>query len=587
MRRAGRLLLGVVAVVLFLGTAGVGESRSGGPVLLGALAVGGLGWMAWTAVQRRRPAVPSGWSPAAQVTYRPAQRPAGPGPGSVALALSRVEARELTTSPAFGVGLGFSALGLFLFGYEWAGDHEGDLARAIELLPILAHPLAGMVVLATFRACTRARRDGVEELYGTCPTSPTTRATGHLLTGWAPAVVALVFAGAMVALIDRAHTVGFGEVGGRQVAAFLGAGVLCLGAVALGVALARWLPWTLVPVVAVVAVGVASVNLATHGTRISEPVRQLSTWLGDSELDLRLTAPHWIWHHVWILALVVVVALLAVLRDRRDPVVLVALALAVAVATGAAVAATRPIAAGDARRIATLLTDRSLQRCADAGGLDICTFSADDELRAAYATALLPVAGAAPAGALDGWSLEQLQGVPWDDLDPEVRALAGSPPARDGVIAAEVHGHPLAIEAARIWTGLAAVEVLDDWGEGSVKGLRGQARGVVALWLASRGADPEVQRLLTTVGSGSIAAHDAGRPWPDACYAGPVPVRWAATDVAAARSLIELPEAEVRAVLVDDWARWTDRSTSTDDLLEALGLAPVGVEGDTPSASEC
>ncbi len=587
MRRVGRLLLGVVVVVLLLGVAGGGGSGGGVLVAVPLICAMGLVWGLWGVAQRRRPIVAGGWTPAAAVSYRPAAARTSASPTTVSFALARVEARELTTSTAFGVGLGFSVLSLVLFGRVWVGDSGGELPAMFELSPILAHPLAGMVVLAAFRARTRGRRDGVDELFETCPTSQPTRTLGHLLTGWAPAMTAIAFATAMAAAVWIGAKPVFGDVGPRQLAAVVGAGVLCVGAVCLGVALARWAPWTLVPVVAVIAVGFLSVELATSGPSTSEPRRQLSTWLTDPEVDLRLTAPHWVAHHLWILALVLVVSVLAVLRDRRGRAVLGAGAVAVALAVVTGVAATRPIDADDARRIAALVTDPALQPCRDAGELAVCTFEGDDALADALVDAVLPVATATPTGSLEGWSVRQGTSTDWRQLDPAVLALTGtSPPPDEHVIPIEFTGHPLALEGFRLWTGLAAVGVVDDWVPGTTLSIRGQARGVLALWLATRGASETTQLKMTSVGS-SDHSRDANRPWPDTCFAGSPPAQWATTDVQAARTLLDVPEAEVRAVMLADWERWRDRTTTTDDLLAALDLAPVGQAGSTAGRSEC
>jgi len=371
------------------------------------------------------------------------------------------------------------------------------------------------------------------------------------------------------------------------VAAVLGAALLCVGATALGIALARWLPWTVVPVAAVVGVGFLAANLATRGNRTTEPLRQLSTFLVDPELDLRLTAPHWLAHHLWILSLVAAMALLAVLRDVRSRSVLVAGAAVLVLAAVSAAMATRPIDAADARRIAALIDDPSMQPCQDAGGLSVCTYAGDTELARELVAAARPVAAAAPAGALTGWSVRQSAAIDRLELDPEVRALLGGEPARGQVLPIEFTAHPLALEGLRLWTALAAVGALDDWLPGSTRGLRGQARGTIALWLATRGADRDAQLDLTSLGGPTRDGRDAIRPWPDSCFAGPTPVRWAETDVAAARQMLSLPEATVRSVLHADWERFTDRATSTDDLLVALGLEPTGVHGDTPLSGQC
>lgn len=51
---------------------------------------------------------------------------------------------------------------------------------------------------------------------------------------------------------------------------------------------------------------------------------------------------------------------------------------------------------------------------------------------------------------------------------------------------------------------------------------------------------------------------------------------WSAQDLAAARALMAMPDADVTRVLAGDWARWTHPTTGTDELMEALGLRGVG-----------
>jgi len=110
----------------------------------------------------------------------------------------------------------------------------------------------------------------------------------------------------------------------------------------------------------------------------------------------------------------------------------------------------------------------------------------------------------------------------------------------------------------------------------------GQARGVVALWLATRGLDPGASRKLTTAAPGN-GNRDAGGPdsfdrgyvdWPNIC--GTSPVVWSAQDLAAARAIVAAPEAEVKAVVHAGWERWRHPGTGTDELLAALGLPAVG-----------
>ena len=590
-RRLGPPLLGIgsvsVLIALMSGGSGVLLGLAGMFIILGVV------WMAAAWWERRRPSRDGGWTPVPAVAINPAAEHTTAPPRAVAMALGRVEARELMSSASMGVGLGFCLMVLVLFGQVWAGDYRGGLGGNMELYPIYVHPLAGLVVLAAHRARTRSTRDHTQELFDTCPTSHATRTAGHLLTAWTPATVAIVFLALMTVLLSANTLTGFDAVGARQVAAVLGAALLCVGATALGVMLARWLPWTLAPVAAVIAIGFASTRLATAGNRMTEPVRQLSTWLVDPEEYVRFVAPHWMAHHLWVLALVGLVAVFSLIRDERRRVVMLVGAAFSVLAIISAVAATRPIDADDAQRIASLINDpETHQRCTDAGGLPVCTYGTDTELSQHIADAVTPVVLAAPSSALAGWSIRQDTQLERGRLDPEVRRLLA--PERDDrqyIPLAKVVSHRAASEGARLWVALTATGVTEDI-TGPVLSLDHQARGVVTLWLATRGVDAKTAAAMTST---DAETHDSsnytqayGRPWPDTCYAGPAPVTWAFTDVDAARLLLTLPEGEVGGLLRSDWDHFTDPATSTNELLEAAGLEPVAPRpGSTVGGGGC
>ena len=592
MRRLGPPLLGIGGVALFMAlTTGAGTGAAGG--LFGMLLFGGVVWLVAGWARRRRPGHDGGWTPVAAVAFQPAVGHSASAPGVVVLALGRVEAREIASSASIGVGVGFCLMILVLFGQVWAAEYRGGLSGSMELHPIYVHPLAGLVVLAAHRARTRSTRDGTQELFETCPTSQATRTAGHLLTSWVPAAIALVFLTGMTVLVSRNATGDYSQVGARQVAALLGAAVLCVGATALGVGLARWAPWTLVPVVVVIAIGFGSTSLANAGNRRTDPIRQLSTFLNDPDRYLRHTAPHWVAHHLWILALVALVAVLALARDLHRPRLAIAGATFAIVAVVSAVAATRPIDATDAARIASLIDEpEAHQRCVDVAELGVCTYPTDAELADHIAAEVAQVAAAAPPGALAGWTVRQGTDLDRAELDPEVRRLLQPGRGDERFIPMEMINHSAADEGARFWVALTAAGVTEDITKGTVLSLDHQARGVVALWLATRGAatDTAVDMTSTELGDHDSANYSSsyGRPWPDNCYAGLAPVTWAFTDVDAARQLLAVPEAEVAEVLRSEWARFTDPATSTDELLAALGLEPVTPRpGTTRSGDAC
>lgn len=584
-RRLGPPLFGIGSAFVLLAILTAGES--GLVVALAGMFVAlAVAWRVGVWVSNRRPVAPSAWHPPQPSAFRVAAPHPASSPRQVAVALNWAEARELTVSAPFGVGLGFCVLMLILFGLVWGPDWGGNLPRAMELYPIYTHPFVGMIVLGSHRARTRSRRDDLEELFDACPTSRGTRTVGHLLTAWLPAVVVATFLMLLTVISISSFPYRYGEMGARQVALVVGSAILGVGGTALGVALARWTPWALAPVVALITIAFASVHLATRGANTAEPLRQLSTWLGDSPVDLRYTAPAWLAHHVWVASLVILMVLLALARDHWSPRLVTVAVIVTAAAVGSAVLATRPMELDEAERIAVLINDPAgAQECVAAEKLPVCVFPGDAGLARHLAQVIRPVADAAPPGSLDGWVVRYGHDLDLRELDPAVRALVRPRRTSERIIPMQVVAHPAADEGARFWTALAATRIAGD----SRTALGGQSRGVIALWLATRGTDEATALAMTShhpnADPGNPARH---RPWPDSCWADPAPVTWALSDLTAARQLQAAPEDDVRRRLWAEWDRFVDPATTTDELMAALGLPPVGSpSGRTPPGQDC
>lgn len=581
MERFRWLFVGIAASLLLVGVGTGLESNPAAYVGLFGACVVLLALALWRPRRRRGELA---WAADGSLRFVPAA-PVGRGAARhVAAALGRVEARHLLRSGAFGVGLGLSAGVVATFGLLWSYDFGGELAHLAELLPAMVHPLAAMTVIATHRARTRGRRHGAEELFAACPTDEHTRNCGHLLTAWLPTLVVVLTGVALFGCTALVADVVWGPMGARQIGHLVGSAAVVAGGVALGLLLARVAPWAMAPVIAVVAVAIASINLSTSGSHAGAGARQLSTWLTDAHDDVRLLHTPWVAHHLWVLALGVVVGVLALVRDAgsRRPRVLVASAVAVAFTVGVGWAATRPLSAADARRIASLLNEPDRhQRCRDVG-IAVCAHPDDDALVEHYAEALAPVLAAAPPAARatlreSGLRIRQGALVDVGVLDPSVRALLRSPTDVAATIAMD--GTASAVEGARFWTaiGLTGTTLPGQ----PVLHVRGQARGVIVLWLATRGMSEGDARQMTSL---HVDDHwgETGRPWPNACEAGLTPLVWARSDLEAVAAVRALPDDDVRALLVQRWDELVDRATSTDDLLAMLGLPPVGVHGSTP-----
>ena len=205
------------------------------------------------------------------------------------------------------------------------------------------------------------------------------------------------------------------------------------------------------------------------------------------------------------------------------------------------------------------------------------------EVRDSVVTEVGPAAAALPAGA--PWiTLRQGYDGPLEALSPGVvhRLPGGIPPPGDGEVRLSFDFPPSERLTPRMQVAFVALGLPTEPGEGDRPAVvAGQARGVVALWLATRGLDPGASRKLTT--ARGRANGDAGEPdsfdrgyvdWPNFCRTSPVV--WSAQDLAAARALLAAPEAAVKAVVHAGWERWRHPGTGTDELLADLGLPAVG-----------
>jgi hypothetical protein len=354
--------------------------------------------------------------------------------------------------------------------------------------------------------------------------------------------------------------------------------------VVLGVALARWLPWGLVPIVAVVLVGMASVRLSSLGDPAWTQGRMLSTAPLASNIDpIFVSWP--VWEHVaWLLGLVLVVAGVALLRHVRSRLGPTLLGAGVAVALLAAALVLRPTSANEVDRIAALVTDPlGSSTCVPvADEVRVCAFEEYGKVARMTAEHLRPVAAAVPDGALDDVIFMTWYHQSRDHLQAQVLDSIGERSTRypTGALRLRFSVHPENFIAARLRLANVAVGLPAE-AFGGTTSVAGQARGVVALWLATRGLSDEAARDVAEEGGGHqdgapTSATERGQAWPGLCHDEEGVLVWAPSDLAAARTLIDLPEDRVARFVHDGWDRFTDPATTTDDLLVAAGLDPLG-----------
>jgi hypothetical protein len=580
-----RIGVAILLVAVFAVVAGTGEGvRLPVPVLVLVLGAD----VAVPAIAMRRSAsVDVRWSggrdaPAAPMAHEPAAA-ARPGGAGVARSLARVESGRLASGPWFAVGLAFWLLIALMFGWVYAKDADRSWWSMVWITPMLCHPFVGCLLVGAHRNRTRAVRDGCDELFATCPATEDARTAGHLATAWVGALGCVAGVVTVMVLIAVRNDRVYGPIDGVAVATILTCAALGAGGVVLGVALGRWVRWSLAPVVAVAVVAVIGARLNRIGDPSWATDRLLATFVATSGVDpIFLPRPEWA-RVAWFAALAVLVATSAFsLRRSRPAAVTAAVAAAVAVVAGVLIVRPASPAAVD-RVAARVLRPAASERCVDAGsGVRACAYTEYRDAAALAAARLRPVAASLPRAAVEGTTVMQWFDQEVGEAPAEVRAAIGrrSPSTPPGALRLRFSTHPEALQAARLRLVTHALGLpVEVGGDGMGTVVAGEARGIVVLWAAAQGLDRgaalRTVREVQTHGEPADATARAA-VWPGLCSGeGPV-LQWSPTDLVAARAVLRLPAAEVRRVVARDWERIRDPAMTTDDLLEALGLPPVG-----------
>ncbi len=513
--------------------------------------------------------------------------------------LARFEGRQLLRNEVFIVGIFMAIAILVVFGLVWASDNLGarnSWRYWLALLPVFALPFAGMTLVAMNLASLRAKREGTEELFGSLPATATTRVVGHLGSVWLALVVQIVFVAATFAS-GRFLTDHFGAIDAASIGDIVVSFVLVFCAGSLAVALARWLPNPLVALAALVVLAFGGSAIGAIGGHHWSLTRQLSIWPRYPDHDLAFAIrPSW-WHAAYLLSLGLVVAVVAVARQRRDQLTLLLGVGAVCLAGVTGYVQTRSMTDGDAGQIAAMISDPvAHSSCRTTDGLTLCAYRDYADITKVWTRELTaPFAAVAPQRRADGFAivwheprLDRLDPAVRDRLDVEALAASWSADRStwNGVAVDGTESNLINRLALGLWSvGLASVPA----GEAPCWA-GGQARGIVALWVAAQGmTGDDAKRFVSGTWSGLGDAHsDSGVPaeWIDGYIwvsdATP-PVLWSATDIAAAQTMLTLDATLVRDTLWAEWQQWSDASATTEDLMTELGVVPAGVRSAIPA----
>lgn len=245
--------------------------------------------------------------------------------------LARVEGRRLLRHPVVLVALVLSAAWTIAFSRLVGGDYFA--AAGPGLLPLLA------ALVATNLAALRSRRSDTDELYESLPSPARTRTLAHLLSlGWLFAACSVFVAAVLAGLggldgfvIDYAGTTAVPSV------AELAQGPVAVTAVAaLGIALARWIPF--LPAAPVLAAGLVVFQLPATSWNLQgawtwflplvnaaetppdtsfpcAPSGEAMTWCGEPVFQTTAVG----WHLTYLAGAGIAFGAVALLRHDRRP----------------------------------------------------------------------------------------------------------------------------------------------------------------------------------------------------------------------------------------------------------------------------
>lgn len=557
------------------------------------------------------------------VGARPAQRAVSRrGRGRPAFVLARVEGGRLLRHPLVLVGALFSTA-LFL-AVTW--DLAPVLHRDDVYTGLAAIPLAAGTLMAANLAASRSRRHGTEELYEASPLSPEARTVGHLLSvAWTAAL------GVVVTTAQAGFLMALDPVGSPRILELLAAPTMvALGGVA-GVLLARLWPAVIAGPVAVVACGALQVYQVAYLFYPPSAIRWLVPWVpppgirASPEIVLRPAA----WHLVYLVGIVLTVAALARIRHGigSRPLALGVVALAVTIIAGTL--QMRTPGAEQRRQLAALVVEADRYRvCQTHESVRYCAYPAYVPWIGRWAAVVRGVMERIPpAERPTGIVVEQrLDAGDPPDLPHGAMLLLNDAP-QTGVIAPSTSwgrwgqerrdqlGLGLVVAAWAVGLPRTADEVVlhpEDiriilrsypprarsrvrrelrlWDNGFCQ-VSGQARAVVALWLAA-GATPGTEALLreivlaepfelrVDVEEGGFVGY-AGSDQSDLTFlesdvtGNSLPVSWTRAETSYAAQLLDRPDRDVAETIGRNWDRLTAPDAATSVLVDLFGLQPL------------
>lgn len=504
------------------------------------------------------------------------------------------ESRRLLLHPAFLAGLVLTLLALKLTNEP--GPHAMYLWGPDLVLRFV--PLGWFTIVAANLAVLRARRHGTVELYATTPVTPATITTAHLLTAIAAGLVGTI----LVAVAVGAELLLSDPIGRLDIAETVVGALIVGGAVVVGVAVARWLPWFLFGFAAVIAVTAIEgvVGSSQTGTLRFFAFVAPTTSAGHPFLDSRPS----VWHALFVVSMTVLLAGVALARHGTGRAAISLLVIGALAAAGTGWAQSRPLDERSAlARVSFLAGEDGAHRCEVRGGVEYCAFRGGPDPIDEWAGVVGAVISRIPAGAPRPERVHQRPPIEIGNADCgrstyEETLLA---PVRDrldprDIWPADDDVHPsfawperfpcggeedgglfLAVQAASAAVGLPPALASDE------RRCRadGQARSQLALWLGAQSSSTARDALAALLDDGD-AWRGQHLEFPSGRGFGwdtpPVwAVAWYRDDVAAAVRLADHSPASVAAALAPHWDGLLQPATPATDLWRVVDpAAPAG-----------
>lgn len=530
------------------------------------------------------------------------------------LALARVEAVRLVRHPLVWLGVAFGAV--LAGGVNHVQTSAPVLHRDDAYVALVCAPMAVGTFLAVNLAITRARRNDADAMFAPTPTVPPRRTIAHLVSLVGPVGLAVAVAAVWLGWAATRP----GAIGTPGLVQSLQGPALVFTAGAIGIMVGRWTPARIAAVLIVPVLGVPFMLGDAPGW---------SRWLAwfrlpSDNMVPELTAWPVTEHLVYLIGVGLLAAGVAQLRHGPNRRRLAAGGVAMALVAASVLAQARVPTEGTVAAAFDLAEQPSQRHvCTMISGVTSCVWPGYEKLVDLWTPLLSGVLDPLPAELRPDLRVEMRPGV------YSLMSLTASISSSDArsrwrqrieqVVAADARRKNAVIVARPRWPGpeaapetrfawaLAAAtrsvkfdtgptlverqvteddeeqptnrQIGDTYLAPTLCTTGGQARAVLALWLAAQTTDDTAAyaRQLADPAAPD-ATGDEISPWwiendfvafviPDQAFR-----QWTIDDLDLAVQLLDRPHGEVVDTITPDWEHWTDPATTSVQLQQALNL---------------